>query len=735
MIKGMVDFLNSHKERAVLEKLRAGIERLGVDLTDYRFSFLILLIPLLILISKLNDFPYPGSGAQFSDISISHYPNHIFLREALVKFGEIPLWSSTILSGYPFFANPLSGLMYPIGWLALIMPLPLGFNILVTIHIIWGGLGFYLLLKREGLSHVSALLASLSFVLLPKLYSHYGAGHLTLLYAVPWTPWLLWSQLRSTQHPGERRFTIPPGLILALVIYADVRWGAFAALLWWAYAIVHRRTNYRKVLLRLSGQTLLALFLAAPLLVPLAEYTLLSTRAALEGTDNLAFSLPIASLVGLLFPNWEAYHEWVLYPGGIVFALAFTSILLGFRVKWVIFWLGVLIASILIALGSQVPGMDYLSQLPVANLLRVPSRSLFIAGLSLAALSGYGLEGIIGGEQKIAQTKRIRLFLFGLFIFNLTLAFGMRIISGTLSLPIVWGLVMSGLGVLWIWMGVSKKVSISLWVIGVITISVLDLAFVSTQSFRGRPAEQVLTESKSVADYLSEQPGKFRTYSPSYSIPQQTAVGYQIELADGVDPLQLSAYSNYMQSATGIEFNSYSVTLPPYKNGDPLTDNAASVPDPEKLAMLNVGFVVAEYDLPAEGLTLAAQFQRARIYKNEHQLPRAWVETKDNNAVKGTLPADIVEASANRILLSAIGPGTLVLSEIYYPGWEAKVDGETEEIHNYQGILRSIDLGPGKHEIEFRFRPGSLFVGLGLMFLGILALGWRTLTVKKHTRF
>jgi hypothetical protein len=696
-----------------------------------KITLLLLAIPLLILISNYNSFPYPTSGSPYSDITISHYPNHIYLRDSLTDFGEIPLWSSTILSGYPFFANPLSGLMYPFGWLGLIIPLPLGFNLLITLHLIWGGLGLYLLLKQEGLSHSSALFAGLLFVLLPKIYSHYGAGHLTLLYAIPWTPWLLWSQRRSQNRNAYIPVPVPPGLILALVFYADVRWGAFAALLWWGYAAAHRNSSWSRLFLGLLNQSLMALLLAAPILVPLAEYALLSTRSSLEAGEILSFSIPISGLFGLLFPNSKGFHEWVLYSGGVVLVLAIAGVWIRERKKNVNFWLAVLILSLFIALGSQIPGFGYLSQLPLVSLLRVPSRSLFITGMCFAVLAGYGLEWIVNRQEGQRSPRGIQLAIFGLLIFSVTIGAVLLIFNRDFAAQILWGVAMLAVGVFWIGVSTYKKIPNSYWIVGLFVIALIDLGVVSINSFRSQSVEQVLSEGESVAAYLSDQDGEFRTYSPSYSIPQQTAVEYQQQLADGVDPLQLSTYAGFMEKASGVPQDSYSVTLPPFESGDPKLDNAQYLPDPEKLGLLNVGYVVAEYELEVDGLYLDAQFDDSRVYKNAYQMPRAWLQKKSADERDESRPAEILDYSSNRILLSAEGPGSLVLSEIDYPGWEVSVDGETAEIHSYQSLLRMVELTPGVHFIEFRFKPRSLWGGIGLFFVGIMILTLNVIYQRK----
>ena len=101
-------------------------------------SILILMMPILLLFPTIGQFPFPPASP-FSDLVITHFPNAVFIRNSLATWNEIPLWSNTILSGYPFAANPLSGLWYLPGWLAIILPIPFGFNLLICLHLLVGG--------------------------------------------------------------------------------------------------------------------------------------------------------------------------------------------------------------------------------------------------------------------------------------------------------------------------------------------------------------------------------------------------------------------------------------------------------------------------------------------------------------------------------------------------------------------------------------------------------------------
>ena len=82
--------------------------------------------------------------------------------------------------------------------------------------------------------------------------------------------------------------------------------------------------------------------------------------------------------------------------------------------------------------------------------------------------------------------------------------------------------------------------------------------------------------------------------------------------------------------------------------------------------------------------------------------------------------AEMLDWGTNRILVRAEGPGRLILSEIDYPGWQARVDNASVEIISYMGILRSVDLGDGLHEVEFRFLPQAISWGLPLSVASLL---------------
>ncbi len=66
-------------------------------------------------------------------------------------------------------------------------------------------------------------------------------------------------------------------------------------------------------------------------------------------------------------------------------------------------------------------------------------------------------------------------------------------------------------------------------------------------------------------------------------------------------------------------------------------------------------------------------------------------------------------------------PGYLVLTDAYYPGWEAEVDGQPAPILRTDIYFRAVALEAGQHQVVFRYRPASVRLGLAISGAAVLA--------------
>ncbi len=83
------------------------------------------------------------------------------------------------------------------------------------------------------------------------------------------------------------------------------------------------------------------------------------------------------------------------------------------------------------------------------------------------------------------------------------------------------------------------------------------------------------------------------------------------------------------------------------------------------------------------------------------------------------------QSTALRVGLTS--PGYLVLTDTYYPGWQAYVDGERVPVLRADWLYRAVELPPGVHQVEFRYEPGWL--GLGWLLSALAALATAALAL------
>ncbi len=703
-------------------------------------------------------------GGAYSDLLISHWPNAAFVRHSLIEWGQIPLWNPMILSGTPFAADPLSGLYYPPNWLAFAIRPGVAFNLLAWLHLTWAGLGTWKLSRTLGVSSGPAIVAGMAFAGMPKLIGHIGLGHVSLVFAVCWTPWILLAFGRFAERIDGKRFPSAAlaGAALGMIFLIDPRWflpmailsGAYYA---WRVAHSHKRNEGGSRVDRLSdtgaesagevqnqgrtsnsgegsreGQTagsgkgsnqgpaansgswgravsslvvagLMALAIAAVLAAPLAEYLSLSTRANLSMAESTELSLPASYLLNVLAPEYAGWPEWQIYAGVVVLFLAIAAIAGRAQGRW--FWVGIVVFSFVLALGNLTPLYGLMSAVvPGFDQLRVPPRTLFLSSFALAMLAGMGLDQTMKASIPIKQLRLIGAALAGLLLI-LALWFWLQDQAALRSAATIISAALIGLSVLWA--GISQNKSPQWTVFGWALLIALDLSLVNLTTLEVRQAPN----DGDVAAQIES--GSQRVFSPSYSLAQHVAASAGVELADGINPLQLHSYWEYMSRATGLDGNQYSVTLPPFPEGDPQADWGFE-PNAALMGELSILQIVSAYPIADTELELEKTVDGLHFYTNPQARPRAWVIGGD--------PVHIRSHTPNRLVMVASGPGMLVTSEIAYPGWEVAVDGSPASLQIHGGLLRAVQLSVGEHEVEFSFRPGSLRVGALITVLGLVVL-------------
>lgn len=597
---------------------------------------------------------YPPASP-YSDLMLTHWPNAQLVRQSVWQDHTWPLWNPRQFAGLPFAANPLSGLWYPLNAVLLILPLSLAFNLLLLFHLCLGGLGMMVLVRRLGAQGSGPLVAGLAWALTPKLWAHLGAGHVGLVYAAGWLPWISAAAVRLAASPswvGCFRLS----LLWALQFLADPRLAAYTAVLVGAAALwsiagrqpanlspdvppvvwragglkiqVPRWRGYRLRLMRSwLAAGLLGLGLTAVQWLPLLDYLPTTHRAGLTAGQSAVYSLPPLQLLGLLYAKRGGFHEWVIYVGVTTLVLAVLGWLrLGRAARW-----GVasgLSLLILFSLGEHTPLYGLVSRVPGATLLRVPPRVWFLVSFGLVALAGLGTGALTTRQTGIISRylrSLNRLAMVGLgatasMAIGLLFVEGAQSLAGAAWLTFVWLLFMVVLCIL------SRRGQWPARTTGglVLLLVAAELAWADSSLVVRRPAGQLLADGWETGTYLAEEAG--RVYAPSFRPPPQVAAELGLRLVNGVEPLQPAAYVAFLSAAAGVPApGDYSITLPALPPDDGKGEVAVSSaladaePSPWLLALLDVRTIVSQFPLRGQWLTEDYRNDREElvVYRNQ----------------------------------------------------------------------------------------------------------------------
>ena len=436
---------------------------------------------------------------------------------------------------------------------------------------------------------------------------------------------------------------------------------------------------------------------------------------------------------------------------------------------------------LLLGMGKYIPTYKLLYEYaPGFNKFRVPQMILFLFAFATSGLAGFGAEWLLSNMTD-AKEKRLRIFvLCGMLLFLVALListhlpqvnhdfigqfreallrkggtpdiaaarFG-NIINGLLQFSVLFGIALFVIG-----LRLAPKIRLGWVIAAILMMYLIDIGMFNEKYLDTIPLEgSMYVRENDAIRYLKGHPGLYRVL-PATDTPESYStfnkyLYYHLFSISGYEAVGVQYYTEYLRHmALGTplvdllnvkyiilpkdaQINGENVELEkrfgPYKvvmdsdailleNSNVLprvfpVHNARQLTDKEQIfaTLLNQSFnplktVIIEEELPAG-------FQEEQGKNNDEHSPQSVAEITHHLHRTIRLKAKMVD------------DGFLVLSEKYYPGWKAYVNGQQTKIYKADYTLQAIYLPKGEYDVTFAFQPRQFIAGLGITVITCLGL-------------
>jgi len=744
----------------------------------------LLLFGLTLLVLRPAVLPLvPGTALDGNDFTGNFYPLYGYTAE-LVRDGELPLWNPRQFAGFPVAGNPQAALFYPATWAvwalnAVGVSVPRALGLSVVAHVWLAAWGLAAFSRRLGLGYAAAIAAGVVYAMSGWAGVRIYAGHYTIITTYAWLPWVLagyWSALERRTWAALLSAMGALGVMALaghpqIVLYAVLGMVAVAGYYAWVGSNDNLRGQLWDSVWRLGVIGAGALVLGAALVLPTAQLTLNSVRGETDINFVNAFALLPAQLPTLALPYlygnphtppsfyWGTitFEEMTAYAG----LLPLVALLLLPRLgdQRVALPLGLIAMGLALSLG--VDGILFgllVRWVPGFSLFRAPGRFLFFVTLGLALAVALLLEHLrtaTADRRQFTLAPALRVVPWGvaaLFAGSVFFSGWYASASHVEPMPhrardIAGVLAYSGLAALAVWGVLRLLVDATPKVFRAGMACALLL--IVMDSWRG------LVPILRAGDV---SPGSLWD-GASLSVP----LGPNARVRAFADPNNFFLDTANVASLTGhLNIEGYDpLEIDRYVKLLRLTEA-----DPTHLFMDLAGlrYVVTHQPREDTGFVLYGIHGDTIIYERENPFPRAWVATDgylqpNDGAARGLIEnrqidprttvilsepfdcplgddpgaATITEYRPNDVTITvSSGGGVLVLSDTYFPGWQASVNGEPAAIVRAYTTFRGVCVPPGEHTVTLHYRPrivlgGAVASALGwALWGGAMTAVWRS---------
>ena len=683
-----------------------------------------------------------------------------------LRQGMAPLWDPYVFSGRSFSGEMQTGAFYPLNLFLVFAPFdrqgllaPQAYHwFFVLTHFLAAGFMF-VLIRELGLSRFAALIGGVCFSLGGFLA---GAGWPHILGSGIWLPLIFLFLLRATRAETVGQAALHAaagGLSLGIAILA----GGLHMVIMEALVIVTAALFYAwrsgakagglpprakpwvwaAVVITATGTVAFAA--GAVQLFPSIEYSRLAFRftgnAMLPATEKIPYAYLTDhqwphSFVNLFIhsafgENTGSGEAWNAYFGFFPFLLAVIGVWKHGHNPWVQYLTGLAIGAFFFSLGdfSFLHGLLYVV-VPFLWMAREATRFLFLVGFALALLAAYGAETLFSGHTEPASFHWLsRIFKWVVIacaialgvpaIFNRPeirpwISFSILMIFASYALFEYITRKRGGRAVPFLAMAlILSDLSAFNWAAH----NKIEAARTGTDQF------ERLLSCRGAAAFVKSRAGLSRAEMFTDNAPNIGDL-FGVQTPYGAGVTMLMNYQQFTQHVLhGMEMLNVRYEIKPASSGDPgpVYQDAAWKVYEKPLAYPRAWLV---HDVIVEPDT--TKFWNRLNEADAHHVAVVSARLDAalapvSNGAREPVDFERYEANELRLRVRAEGRALLVMSEVFYPGWQATVNERPVRIYEVDGALRGIVVDGGESQVRLRYAPGSIFAGALLTLLAFAA--------------
>ena len=662
-----------------------------------------------------------------------------------LHMGDFPLWNTDQLSGMPYLASRLTGLLNPLILIPVYFFEPVDAQVVIYfVHFLLAGFFIFLFLRELKVDSPVAILGSIAY-LLQGAYIPWGGITSTDRAYFPMCMYFLERALNRRDKTGIIGFIISFWLLTITGYPQFVVYSIYVLIIWAIFSRSMKLKALGKRLIAVGIILTIAVLMGAMQHIPGIELYEHSSRSGTEYSSNIAsinelekLDSPV-TLLRLFFPKFwgdyltdeeSLYEEPVLKTyihgyAGILIAFGAFFLPLVWRNRHARIWALFFIIGCLFIVWNKI-FLIFVSVLPGFRISSVKPH--FMTNVAMIITACYVLNHLIANlkenEKLYKKLARVNFWMLaaivGLVVLIAVLFFqpslltaqdqnrNLQMLKGAIFLWIAsFSLMQFKTGRL------SKKLTYAL----LILLTLIDLIPYHSHIMVKVPRDRAIFTTPGI-EFMQERMNRenpFRIFRDRKlrMLPPNCPTLLGLQEIGGSNSMVVGDYMNFFREIDAnmtVSPRVLDVPSNPEVYDDPFWDflGVRYFASPERIEYLPSDWEVVYED-------------EMVIYENPDWMPR-WYVTDGENIIDAEIT--VQRYTADQIVLEVTSEerGLLVYSDNNYPGWRLWVDGYEQGIITANEIVKGADIPAGTHTVRFLYDPKGYKVGWILAIFSLILI-------------